>query len=445
MSTRARVWRPSLADTRTEDFVFFGIGDQNGILRGKALPAREFERLVDSDGVMSLTNLVLGLDTTDAPVTTLASLGYNAGASDLRVRPDLDTYRKLAGRPGWAVCLGDATWPDGSICELVPRAVLAGVAAQAAKQGLDVRAALEYEIRMKRRADQGFVTGGRSYDFGETLSVMSLIEALDSGCQEMGLPLTAYHTEAAPGLIEINLSAADACAAADAAAFLRLAVRSVSDAAGYDVSFIAKHAAGEEGSSGHLHLSFWNQDGSNAFSPGAGDPGPGPVMAGAIGGLVEHLPAASLIYNPTVNSYKRVVPGYFAPVNASWGLDNRSAAVRAIIDAADRTRIELRRPGADANPYLVVAAAIASCLDGIDRSLSPGEPATGDVSVDKDVAALPNSLESALRAFENDRALQERLGESFSRYYATTREWELHAAQLSVTDWERDRYGEGLL
>lgn len=436
---------PSLGKQRTEDFVFFGIGDQNGVLRGKALTGREFERLVASDGEMPLTNLVLGLDTTDTPVMTLAKLGYNAGASDLRIRPDLSTYRKLAGRSGWAVCFGVASWPDGSVCELVPRAVLASVAAKAAERGLEVRAALEYEIRMKRSSDSAFVTGGRSYDFDDTLSVMPLIEALDSGCQEMGLSVTGYHTEAAPGLLEFNLSSAEACAAADAAALLRLAVKAVARAGGYDVSFIAKHAAGEEGSSGHLHVSFWNEDGSNAFSSKVGEAVPGPMMAGAIGGLVEHLPAASALYNPTVNSYKRVVPGYFAPVNASWGLDNRSAAVRAIVDAEDRTRLELRRPGADANPYLVVAGAIASCLDGIERSLSPGEPATGDVSVDADLPALPNSLESAVRAFQADPTLQTMLGEQFSSYFLTTREWELDASRQSVTEWERDRYGEGRL
>src|SRR5205814_4590309 len=162
-------------------------------------------------------------------------------------------------------------------------------------------------------------------------------------------------------------------------AFLKLAVKEVAASLGLQASFLAKTVPGEEGSSGHVHLSLWSGD-ANTF---AAD---GPLDA-AIAGILDHLPAASLLLNPTINSYKRLVPGYFAPVNVSWGVENRSAALRVI-----EGRIECRRPGADANPYLGLAALVASAADGIQRGLEPPEPIVGDASARDDLPPLPNSL-----------------------------------------------------
>jgi glutamine synthetase len=145
--------------------------------------------------------------------------------------------------------------------------------------------------------------------------------------------------------------------------------------------------------------------------------------------------------NPTVNSYKRLVPGWFAPVNATWGYENRSCAVRAIRSARHELwRFECRRPGADANPYLALAAVAASAADGIRRSAEPPAPVEGDAYERSDLPELPGSLEAALAAFDADEVLRGALGERFSEYYATSRAWELKAWRETVTDWERDRY-----
>ena len=165
-----------------------------------------------------------------------------------------------------------------------------------------------------------------------------------------------------------------------------------------------------------------------------------PVFASAIAGVLEHLPAASLLLNPTINSYKRLVPGWFAPINATWGYDNRSCAVRAIrSDRPDLWRFECRRPGADANPYLAIAAIGASAADGIRNGAGPPEPVVGDAYAVA-LPELPSSLESALHAFETDDVLRESLGKDFGDYYATSRRWELKAWRDTVTDWERARY-----
>ena len=187
-----------------------------------------------------------------------------------------------------------------------------------------------------------------------------------------------------------------------------------------------------------MHLSCWS-DGANAFACEPADEHP-PVLSGAVAGILKHLPAASLLLNPTLNSYKRLVPGYCKPVNVSWGIDNRSAAVVVRSEHPDRTRIVCRRPGADANPYLALAALVASAADGIRRRAQPPPRVEGDASEREDLQPLPGSLESALRAFETDDVLRRALGEQFSDYYAVSRQWELKAWQQTVTNWERERY-----
>jgi glutamine synthetase len=256
----------------------------------------------------------------------------------------------------------------------------------------------------------------------------------------MGIALEAVHTEAGPGLLELNLAPRRGLEAADEAALAKFATKQVAASMGLRASFLAKTNPGEEGSSGHVHLSLWTGE-TNAFAAtDAGDPVPD-VFASAAAGVLEHLPAASLLLNPTINSYKRLVPGWFAPINATWGYENRSCAVRAIRSAQPgRWRFECRRPGADANPYLALAAIVASASEGIRRALTPPEPVAGDAYALSDTPELPGSLEAAVAAFEADDVLREALGSAFSADFLTSRRWELKAWRETVTDWERGRY-----
>jgi glutamine synthetase len=441
IAVAVRAAEAAVPDLDGVEFVLLGIPDVNGSLRGKALRPDAFASAVRHGAAM--TDLLLALDPVDTPIADYERFGIRSGAADLIVHPDLETLRPLAWRPGWSVCIGTPSWPDGRVCELASREVLRGCVQQLMQVGYEGLAAVEYEVRVSDAASGDFASSGISYSVGEVTRLDDFAIRLRSALDALGIELLAMHTEAAPGLVELNLAARPSMQAADDACYAKLAVKEVAAASGLRASFLAKTASGQEGSSGHLHVSFWHE-GSNAFA-GADARELTPVMRSAIAGVLEHLAGASLLLNPTVNSYKRLVPGWFAPTNRSWGIENRSAAIRAISPSrSELCRIECRRPGADANPYLALAAILAAATDGLRRRLEPPSPVEGDAYARSDLEELPNSLESALAAFAADSALRSSLGETFSDYYATSRRWELKAWQQAVTEWERDRYGRSV-
>jgi glutamine synthetase len=425
------------AEPGAAEFVLLGMPDVNGYLRGKALRGEAFDAAVREGTV--ITDLLLALDPTDAPITDYERFGIRSGAGDLIVRPEPETLRKLAWRPGWSVCLSTPSWRDGSRCELASREVLRNALAALAELGYDVLAAFEYEVRLRDSEGQP-LSSGISYSLVEIGRFEEFAARLVPALEALEVELSAIHTEAGPGLLELNLAARQGVQAADDAALVKLAVKEVAATTGLRASFLAKTVPGEEGSSGHVHLSCW-RDGANGFAPDEPDGELPQACTAAVAGILDHLAGASLLFNPTVNSYKRLVPGWFAPINASWGIENRSAALRVIrSQSPERCRIECRRPGADANPYLALAALVVSVADGIRRGAQPPPPVEGDAYAREDLPELPGSLESALAAFRADEGLRRGLGDEFSDYFAISRRWELRAWREAVSDWERDRY-----
>jgi len=431
----AKPRRRTVSESHSDEgeFILLGMPDVNGSIRGKALRPAAFESALRHGTVM--TDLLLALDPTDTPITDYTGFGIRSGAGDLIVHPDPTTLHDLTWRPGWKVCLATPSWPDGTKCELATREVLRRVLDGLSELGYEAVSAVEYEVRLFD-AEMKPLSTGLSYSLTEVGGFEGFVTALAQALEALGVELSAVHTEAGPGLLELNLGARPALRAADDAALTKMAVKDIAAKMGLRASFLAKTAPGEEGSSGHVHFSCWS-DGANAFGGAESQ-----LLRSAIAGVLEHLPAASLLLNPTINSYKRLVPGWFAPVNATWGVENRSCAVRAIVNKnhPELCRLECRRPGADANPYLAVAAIAASAADGIKRKLTPPDPIVGDAYSRADAPELPGSLESALRAFGADDVLRKALGEQFSPYYVTSREWEVKAFRETVTEWERDRY-----
>ena len=291
-------WTPS-----DDGFVLLGMPDVHGSIRGKAYRPAAFWSAVEKGTVM--TDLWLGLDPVDIPISDYQDYGINVGAPDLLLAPDPDTLRPLAWRPGWGICLADPSWPDGTRCGLASREVLRDMLSDLADLGYEVLAGFEYEVRIRDGSGEP-LSSAISYSLGEIGRFDRLLEVLVPALEGLGVELEAVHTEAGPGLLELNIAARRGLRAADDAALVKFAVKDVAASLGLTASFLAKTTPLEEGSSGHIHLSFW-QDGDNAFAPGTDGELPEVCLA-AVAGILDHLPAASLLVNPTVNSYKRLVP-----------------------------------------------------------------------------------------------------------------------------------------
>ncbi|KAA9165528.1 glutamine synthetase [Amycolatopsis acidicola] len=409
--------------------------DLQGNLRGKMLdPALVGTARARAEGLPT-TDLLLAVDPRDEPITTLSAMGLKGGAKDLLLRPDFATLRTVPWFPGCRLLLGDLHEADGLPCEVSPRQVLRRALGALADQGLSLKAAFEFEFRLFRQDSWEPASTGLSYSPSTLAEVAGFVDTLRRYADDLRLGLCVVHTEGAPGLVEVNVDPQDGLAAADTAALLRLAAVEAARQHGLRASFLAKPVAGEEGSSAHVHFSLWDGDGTNALAGAAADP-EDEFYRRAAWGVLANLPASSLVYNPNINSYKRLVPGYFAPVTASCGADDRSFALRALLRGPSGSRFELRRPGADCNPYLTLAAIVASVCLGLTSEQVPSRG-----QLDAHDVPLPSSLESAVTAFRSrDAGLDKVLGAEFCEHYLRTREWELHAWQNTVTDWERERY-----
>jgi len=374
--------------------------------------------------------------------------------SDMLLRPDLSTFRVFPWgdpqqRVGRLIC--DIVLPDGTPFSGDPRGVLRRQLSRAAERGFTMQTGVEVEFFLfKRGAEDQPSTN--THDVGSyfDLTPMDLGEdarrAIVDTLEQMGFAVEASHHEIAPGQHEIDLRSSDALQTADDVATLRFVVRHVAQRFGLHASFMPKPLFGHAGSGMHTHQSL-ARDGANAFHDPAGDFGLSAVAHQYISGLLAHARALCAITNPLVNSYKRLVPGFEAPMHVSWSLKNRSPLVRVPTRRGPGTRVELRSPDPSANPYLSLAAMLAAGLDGIEKRRAPREP------VDNNIAELsfreqrrlriddlPGDLNEACDALAEDDVLRAALGDHVTRHYLAAKRQEWREYGLQVSSWELERY-----
>jgi glutamine synthetase len=282
------------------------------------------------------------------------------------------------------------------------------------------------------------------YSWLRTTQHKDFVHALLGAAERFDIDIEALHTETGPGVYEAALHYAPAVRAADQAALFKTLAKEVASQHGLSVTFMAKWRADLPGSSGHLHQSLWDSTRhKNLFASAKAPHGLSELGRFYLGGLVHSLPELTALYGPTINSYKRFVPGVWAPLTASWGVENRTTAVRHIGgDGGSATRFELRQTAADINPYIAMATSLGAGLYGIEHAIEPPAPVTGDASQHASGKPLPRDLASAallLRESEIARAI---LGEPFVDHYVRTREWEVRQFAKAVSDWELARYFE---
>lgn len=263
-------------------------------------------------------------------------------------------------------------------------------------------------------------------------------------CEQMGMTLEALHTETGPGVLEAAIAHTDALRAADNAALFKTFMKVLAQQNDLMATFMAKWSADYPGQSGHLHMSLRHSDGRPVFFDADKPHTMSDSMRWFIGGQQKLLPELLSMVAITCNSYTRLIPGYWAPTAASWGVDNRTCAIRAIPGSPSSQRVEYRIAAADMNPYLALAAALGSGLWGIENRIEPGQPQVGNAYEAKFSKALqlPTSLSAAAERLRKSSAARELFGSAFVDHFAYTREWEELQQRKAITDWQLSRYFE---
>lgn len=422
--------------------------DMDGGLRGKLV---SLEKGLSDTGSAFCT-ILYGLTVADDVFESERSSFAN-GFPDMFAIPDPDTVVPLPGADATVSVICDASFPDGSPYPLSPRSVLRKVIGDAEGLGYDTRFGVEYEAFVFEQ-DNDLTNSARHHDLTplspmwNAYSLVRMVETRGLAQEFMdrmgsaGMSVDAVHTELGYGMLEIALGHAPPLEAADKAARAKLYFRQLCRERGLTATFMAKWREGESGSGGHVHQSLW-RGGKPAFA-GARD-GLSDVGRAYVAGLVENLVDFAPVFYPNINSYRRMDAGSWSPENASWGCDNRTAAIRVITQPSVKAvRAEHRAPGADTNPYLVIAAMLAGGTIGVKAKLDPGEPARANASTEKRFKPLPRSLPEAIAGFEASEHAKAAFGEDVVAHYALSRrqEWEGWTRQLAdnTTPWELTRY-----
>jgi len=421
------------------------VPDLDGALRAKLVsPAKAL-----SEAGAAMCTIMFGLTQADDVYESPASSAAN-GYPDLVMRPDMATLRALPWCEATVAVLCDLYGGDGALFPLAPRTVLRTVVERCADLGFEARFAAEWEFCVVRRDDEthpaGLVPLGRTMNAYSSLRLRELrplAQAFFERMEGVGIAVEAVHTELGHGMVEFALAHAPAMEAADRASRAKAYLKELCGERGLVATFMPKWRAGAPTSGCHFHQSLW-RDGSNEFA------GPG----GALSPLARHYLAGQLatmtdfgvLFNPSVNAFRRLQPGTWTPATASWGVDNRTAAIRAITGPPKAVRLEHRRPGADVNPYLAVAAMLAGGLHGIAGKLEPPDPATADAYADARFPRLPATLADAIAALRDSPVAPDLLSREFVRHYLLSREVELGLwrewESAQVTEWEQRRYFE---
>jgi len=435
------------------DHVKFAFADIDGVLRGKLIHRDKFlDGLKDGYG---FCDVVFGWDSADICYDNVELTGWHSGYPDKYCRIDLSTLRHIPWQNDVTFFLADFTQPDGSSVPACPRSLLKKVIKQCGDMGYHAEFSQEFEWfnfseSPKSLQEKGFANlepltpGMFGYSILRPSQQSAFYYDLFNLLNKFNIPIEGLHTETGPGVYEAAIQHDHALVAADNATLFKAAVKEIASLHGITATFMAKWNADLPGCSGHIHQSLWSKDKSqNLFSSATDANKMSDVMKHYLAGQLYCLPHLLPMYAPTINSYKRLVEGAWAPTTVTWGFDNRTTALRVINDTVGHTRLETRIPGSDTNPYLAIAAALASGLYGIKNKLELTIPNTvGNGYKDATHGRLHTNLKEAAIAMQGSDIAKELFGDDFVQHFTQTRTWEWRQYSKAVTDWELKRYFE---
>ncbi|MFI5157007.1 MAG: glutamine synthetase family protein [Chitinophagales bacterium] len=441
-----------LAKENTEK-VKLAVTDVDGVLRGKVISFEKFCSVAEKG--FGFCDVVFGWDSGDLAYDNSKYTGWHTGYPDATALIDAETFRRVPWEQGLPFFLADFADEKGKALAICPRSLLKKIAGQAAAQGYAARFSQEFEwFNFIDNRDELYASRFRSLHhmtpgmFGYSILRASqksdFFHALFDLLKKFRVPLEGIHTETGPGVYEAAILYSDLPEAADRAVLFKSGVKEIAYRHGILASFMAKFSETLPGCSGHVHQSLWSEDGKqNLFHDKKSKSGMSSLMESYLAGQLHCLPFILPMYAPTVNSYKRLVEGAWAPTTLTWAVDNRTTALRVLATSSNSTRLETRVVGSDANPYLSLAACLASGLYGIRKKLKLKTPATiGSGYQDKKNGILPKNLLEASTAMKESALAKELFGEEFVDHFTRTREWEWQQFSKVVTDWELRRYLE---
>ncbi len=434
--------------------VKLGLTDLDGVIRGKYVSLDKLEGLLAKGG--GFCDCVLGWDVNDQLYDRGTFTGWHTGFPDAEFRLVADSERWLA-EEGCPYFIGQFVGQQGSPHPLCPRTRLVQVLERLDAAGLSLLSGFEYEffvfehtphdVRARGYRNLKPLTPGNfGYSVLRASSHAELFNGLMDYCLDLDCPVEGLHCETGPGVWEAALHARPGTDAADQAALFKTFAKVFFQRRDCLATFMAKWSMDYPGQSGHYHFSLLDRQGDNVFHDGAAEHGMSERQHQAVAGLVRYLPELLALLAPTINSYTRLVPGAWAPTAATWGVENRTAAVRVIPGGPGRQHIECRVPGADTNPYLVAASVAAAALAGIEEALSPPAPVAGNAyALQNELPAerrFPRTLEAAAAALETSTLARRMLGDAFVDHFVMSRRFECAERGRHVDDWQLGRYFE---
>ena len=441
----------NIVERRGLSHVKVGLFDNDGVMRGKYMSKEKFFSSLDKG--FAFCDVVLGWDVKDQLYDNVTYTGWHTGYPDAPVRILPETCRDLTYEDNMLLFLAEFSDAAETVC---PRAVLRRVIQKASDMGFDACAALEYEfflfketpnsIRAKNFQNlEPLTPGWFGYSMLRNSVHSDLYHQILGMCELMDFPIEGIHTETGPGVIEAAIAVDSAENAADKAALFKTFMKVLAQRNDLMATFMAKWSNDFPGQSGHIHVSLRHKgDGRSAFFDAGGEHSMSQIQKQFVAGQQKLMPQVLCMIAPTINSYSRMVPGFWAPTHATWGIENRTTALRVIPGSDKSQRVEYRLGAADANPYLALAAALASGLYGIEQELEPDEPIKGNAYDIKhsEALALPGTLWEAAQALKNSDAARHLFGDVFVAHFAASREWEEREFRKHITDWEMERYFE---
>jgi glutamine synthetase len=439
-----------LIEERNLSHIKVGVFDVDGILRGKYMSRSKFLSALESG--FGFCDVVLGWDSYDQLYDNVSYTGWHTGYPDAPVRLLPDSCRDLPLEDNGLFFLGEFTANAETIC---PRGTLRRVIEQARAMGFTPYSAFEYEffvfdenrnsVREKNyRNLQPMAPGFFGYSVLRNSVDADFYQYLLDLCERMDFGLEGLHEETGPGVMEAAITVDESLASADKAALFKTFAKIAAQKRDKMATFMAKWSPDWPGQSGHIHISLKNSAGQSIFFDAERPHNMSDSMRHFVAGQQQLLPELLAMVAPTVNSYTRLIPGFWAPTDATWGIENRTCALRVIPGSEKSQRVEYRIAAADANPYIILAAALASGLWGIKNKAEPSEPIQGNAYEQKfpESMALPRTLWESAQRLKASSMAREWFGDAFVEHFAATREWEEREFRRAITDWEMERYFE---